>query len=198
MPSLNRIFRPLPNTQGQYKQTAQEVLDSIEPPEMRRLNRRTFLKLINTSFIALVIPACGNPGKIDLQRTTREPEFQQLFNVIFPAAEKGLERFTNQAMLRIHRLSSNESRLINNFYRGFKLRLWIKSYFGWKPYTRKLGEAVISDQLSSFSDQNNKALDIIYRELSLVEGLAASVWGRRVSLFDEKCAYWDNYDQPVR
>lgn len=182
------------------RQTIATVLNQAisKPLLAKRYSRRTFLKSCTLPLFALLLPGCSESSRNMIKGLAKEGEFQQFFAIIFPAGETGLENFVVAALQRLENLVDDDAHSVAILYRRFKINLWMKTYFGIKPYNKILGETIVSEMLhSDNADSCHHALDIIYREFSQVENLAGSVWGRKYSQFDKKCVYWENYDQSL-
>jgi len=161
------------------------------------ISRRTFCLFASTSFISILLPGC-NLSKTRLQELSQEIEFKNFFDVIFPASSLGLNKYSDNAFSRIQQLSGKHALVISKVYLQFKNRLLVKSEQGTKGYNRAMGEACLIDLMhSKHADQCNFALDIIYYTISKDNKLITALWGRKFSLNDRKCVYWDNYDQAI-
>ena len=163
------------------------------------INRRTFCRFTGLAFISFFLPGCSdNEKNINLQAISQESAFHQFFDVLFPAFDLGLNKYKQTAMSLVQHLTNDRAQVVIQIYQRFKRRLWVKRNLGTKDYDRTMGEACLIDLLNSkHAEQCNLAMDIIYYEISKDDGLLTALWGRRFSLNDKKCVYWDNYDQAV-
>lgn len=181
----------------------QQVFDLINQANhhlVPAINRRTFCTFTGLSLISFFLPSCSNNEKntIILQKISQESTFHQFFDVIFPASDLGLNKYTETALSDIQDITNKSALVIIQTYQRFKRRLWVKRNLGTKDYNRTMGEACLIDLMNSkYADQCNLALDIIYDEISKDDELITALWGRRFSLNDKKCIYWKNYDQAV-
>lgn len=179
------------------KQHIINLFNQAENFSTRQINRRTILKYSGLSFLSYCVLGCSSDIK-DIEALSLESEFQQFIEVVFPATELGLELYRASLLKRISNLKDNKAHVVIALYKRFKARLYLKTFFGNKTYTQDLGVICLADILQSMhSESSNRALDIIYRELSKIDGLVDTIWGRPFSLTDKKCIYWDNYDQAV-
>ena len=161
------------------------------------LSRRAFCSLASLSVITATLPACSS-YETDIKRLSEEIEFGQFFDILFPAADLGLQEYRQRALTRLQRLSKEQVQQVNATYQRFKSLLWVKSDLNTQAYTTARGEACLSELLQSTqAKQYNHALDIIYYELSKDKKLITALWGRKFSVTDKKCVYWDNYDKAV-
>lgn len=181
------------------KQQVFDLLKQANHDLTPAINRRTFCRFSGLSLIGLFLTGCvDSDNNTSLQLLGKETEFSQFFDIIFPAAELGLESYREPVLSRIQRLADNNAGVVIKMYKRFKTRLWIKRAMGVKDYNTGMGNACLTDLLDSwYAEQCNLALDIIYFELSKESTLIATLWGRRFSLNDRKCVYWDNYDQAI-
>lgn len=163
------------------------------------INRRFFLTAGGVSLLSAVIPSCSKPGtEVITEALIQKPEFQQFFDVIFPAAMLGLKHLRQPALKRLQYLKPRDALLVTTLYQRFKHQLWKKNLFSSQTYTYSFAEQCFADILQSNSKHSNEALDIIYVDITKVEGFNHSIWGRKSSLYNKKCAYWNNYDiKPV-
>ena len=177
----------------------QQVLDLLNqtnniPAPM--VSRRTFCTLTGLSLISFLLPGCSN--NTDLQTLSQEDEFGQFFDIIFPASNLGLVKFNESALARVQHLTNKHALYVIQLYKHFKKHLWLIRDMGTKEYNRTMGEACLSQLLNSkHANQYNHALDIIYYKISNDNKLITALWGRKFSLTDKKCVYWDNYDQAI-
>jgi len=163
------------------------------------ISRRSFCTFAGLSLISFLLPGCStNDNNTSLKITSQEPEFNLFFDIIFPASDLGLAKHRDAVLSRIKRQTGENAVAITQTYKRFKRLLWLKSDLGTKNHSKLMGEACLSDLMhSTFAEQCNNALDIIYYELSKENKLLADLWGRKFSLSDKKCVYWDSYDQAV-
>ena len=181
------------------KQQVFDTLKQVNHVPAAVITRRTFCTFTGLSLISFFLSGCsGSESNTNLKAISREDEFNLFFDVIFPASDLGLNKYRETALSRIQRQTGKNATLITQTYKRFKRILWLKSDLGTKSYSKKMGEAcMIALMHSKYAEQCNLALDIIYYELSKDNRLLTALWGRRFSLNDKKCVYWDNYDQAV-
>ena len=168
------------------------------------INRRFFLTASGVSLLSAVIPSCAKPGtEVITEALIQELDFQHFFDVIFPAGMPGLEHLRQPALKRLQYLKPRDALLVTTLYQRFKHQLWKKNLFSSQTYTYSFADQCVAKQcfadiLQSDSKHSNEALDIIYVDITKVEGFNHSIWGRKMSLYNKKCAYWNNYDiKPV-
>ncbi len=163
------------------------------------INRRFFLTATGVSLLSAVIPSCSKPGtEVITEALIQEADIQHFFDIIFPATMPGLQHLRQPALQRLLYLPPRDALLVTTLYQRFKHQLWKKNIFSSQTYTQSFGEQCFADILQSDSKHSNEALDIIYVDITKVEGFNHSIWGRKMSLYNKKCAYWNNYDiKPV-
>lgn len=172
---------------------------SYSIPSSVNINRRFFLTATGVSLLGAVIPSCSKPGtEVITEALIQEVDFQHFFDVIFPAGMLGLKHLRQPALKRLQYLKPRNALLVTTLYQRFKHQLWKKNLFSSQAYTYSFGEQCFADILLSDSKHSNEALDIIYVDITKVKGFNHSIWGRKISLYNKKCAYWNNYDiKPV-
>ncbi len=173
------------------------------------INRRFFLTATGVSLLSAVIPSCSKPGtEVITEALIQEADIQHFFDIIFPATMPGLQHLRQPALQRLLYLPPRDALLVTTLYQRFKHQLWKKNLFSSQSYTYSFAEQCLGEQcfaeqcfaeiLQSDSKHSNEALDIIYVDITKVEGFNHSIWGRKSSLYNKKCAYWNNYDiKPV-
>jgi hypothetical protein len=160
------------------------------------IGRRTFLTIAGVSLANTLLPSCSKPGVDVISKTLiQETEFQYFIDVVFPAHLLGLESLREPTLKRLQRLNHHDALLVSTLYQQFKHQLWKNNLILLHEYSLSFGEKCLADILqSSNSEQHNKALDIIYLEMTRIKAFSPSIWDRKLSLYDKKCAYWNNYD----
>ena len=179
------------------KQYIVDLFNQADLPSSLSIDRRTFCTMTGLSLIGLSLPGCTDNHTM-LKEVTQEAEFVQLLNILFPASELGLSQYKEKVLSRIQRLSDEKAEAVIQFYKRFKGRLHLKRDLGTKEYSKVIGESCLVDLLQSkHENQCNLAMDIIYYELSKEKKLMTALWGRKFSMTDKKCVYWDTYDQAI-
>ena len=179
------------------KQHVLDLFNQAEPPSNLSIDRRTFCTMTGLSLIGLSLPGCSE-SHTALKAVTQETEFTQLFDILFPASELGLSQYREKVLSRIQRLSDEKAEVVIQLYKRFKGHLWLKRDLGMKEYSKSIGEACLTDLIESkYADQCNLAMDTIYYELSKEKKLMTAIWGRKFSVTDKKCVYWDTYDKAI-
>ncbi len=181
------------------KQQVLDLLTQAKHDTAPLISRRHFCTLTSLSLASLLLPGCSNSEhNKNLQLLSQEAEFKQFFDIVFPASGLGLNAYKKSAIARMKRLTDEHALYVIQFYKHFKTQLWLKRDLGTIAYNRAIGEVCMIELLhSEHAEQYNYALDIIYYELSRYSKLITALWGRKFSLTDKKCVYWDNYDQAV-
>ena len=189
----------LASTTADDKQHVFNILKTLNSTPSAVISRRSFCTLTGLSLISFFLPGCSiAENNTSLKIISQESEFNLFFDIIFPASDLGLNKYRAAVLSRIQQQTGEDAAAIIQTYKRFKRLLWLKANLGTKSYSKIMGEACLSDLLHSrFADQCNQALDIIYYELSKENKLLATLWGRKFSLSDKKCVYWDSYDQAV-
>jgi len=179
------------------KQHVLDLFNQAEQPISLAIDRRTFCTMTGLSLIGLSLPGCTD-SHTTLKIVMQEIEFSQLFDILFPASELGLSQYRDKVLSRIQRLSDEKAEVVTQFYKRFKSRLHLKRDLGIKEYNKAMGEACLIDLIESkYADQCNLAMDTIYYELSREKKLMTALWGRKFSVTDKKCVYWDSYDKAI-
>lgn len=189
----------LASTTVDDKQHVFNILKQLNHTPTATISRRTFCTFTGLSLVSFFLPGCStSDNNTSLKMISQEPEFNLFFDIIFPASDLGLNEYRAAVLSRIQRQTGEDETVIKQTFKRFKRLLWLKSDLGTKSYSKVMGEACLIDLIHSrFADQCNRALDIIYFELSKENKLLAALWGRKFSLSDRKCIYWGSYDQAV-
>ncbi len=166
----------------------------------RLLTRRGFIKSVLV-FLVASITGCSREVleyDADITAVTGEDSFSQFLDVLIPFNKPGLGRYREPLLGRLSNLGEKESEAVIRMYSGFK-REFLKKHSSFQSFSIKKGEKVVSEMLESrsISDNTDRALDIIYEEISKLKDIGYGLWGREYSHSGVMCAFWDNYDKPV-
>ena len=167
---------------------------------LMKLTRRGFLKSAIVTMLATV-PGCSREGieyDADITAVTGEDSFSQFLDVLFPFNKSGLGRYRRPLIGRLSNLGEKESKAVIRMYSEFK-KEFINKHSTFKSFSIQKGETIVSEMLKgrSTSDNSERALDIIYEEISRLKDIGYGLWGRKFSYAGIMCAFWDNYDKPV-
>lgn len=164
------------------------------------LKRRAFLRSSVVAF-GFSLLGCSPSTPKNIEAIVTEAGFHYFLDVLIPAPLKGLQKYKSQLIKRLSRLSAQEAELIVYSYLRFK-EAFIQTFTAFDHYSLAQGESILAqllkgDALFTDADKVNQALDTIYIKFSEIRGVGYYLWGRSYSRAGRRCAYWDNYDQPV-
>ncbi len=160
------------------------------------VTRRSFLQFLFYSFTFLSTGCSDDKAReiedFDINAVVAEKTFSSFLNVIFPFHLPGFRNFSHELHKRLKRLKKHETEVIINAYQLFK-----EKYVPFGEESVSKGEKILSRLLKdkTTEEQTNRALDIIYDNISKLRGFGHSLWGREYSKAGEMCQYWESYDK---
>jgi hypothetical protein len=156
--------------------------------------RRAFIAVGSISLLGAVTSYSINVGTPELEAVIFTKEFQFLFDVAFPATLLQLDDLRQPAIERLIHLNYEDAASVINLFNHFAFELQKGTSMKDGEMTIHEGEEYLARTIKNHPDIANQGLDVIYSEISNVKNFRETLWDRKISLYDKKCAYWENYD----
>jgi len=166
---------------------------------LKNLTRRTFLKFLSTPLVITLFGCSRSPKVVQsLDNAIKEEAFAYFLEVIFPAKTLGFQGYEMQLLEKLEKLTGEHAQIVARCYHFFKEK-YVDEFDSFDAHTLQKGESILVQLLEGKqADETNRALDIIYVEISKIKGLQEDLWNREFSTAHKMCAYWDNYDEAVK